>query len=748
MKDIELLAPAGSMEALVAAVSSGADAIYLGGIRFGARAFAGNFDNDEICEAVAYCHIRNVKVYVTVNTLIYEDELNDALEYIRFLYNAHVDAVIVQDFGLFEMIKENFPDFEIHCSTQMHVHNKNGCQVMKQQGAARVVLARESSIDLIKECSKVGIELEVFIHGALCVGTSGQCLMSSFQGGRSGNRGECAQPCRLKYTLTNLSKNEKVKTDGDYLLSLKDLYTLEHIPELIEAGIHSFKIEGRMKRPEYVAEVVRVYREAIDRYHNHCESKNTFKDKQSLMKLFNRDFTSGYLFNQHGKAIANSTRPNHMGIEIAKVIKCSANLVCLKLSYDLSQGDGIRILNKNEDVGLMVNKMYKNGLLVSKAYQNDEVEIKINRKCNVFVNDKVVLTSDKNQLSEIQSNIKHYYKRLQIQATFIAKENEPFLIRLSHGSHVVEVQSEQLNTKSINKPITIENIITQLSKIKDTPFEISDFQIDIEEDLFISLKSINECRRLAIFKLIEEKIKVKRSALPRAENYNISTKCLDRNIIVIDHVSQMDNYDENFLVFSNRKNLYSKPNIFQKGYKVNELDIDFSGEFVLLSQIGDFNNSLEDSFRIADTSFNVTNSYAVRFLKRLNVDSVVVSHEVDNIQYEKIKSEYKKRFSEDVNLGKMIYGHRECMIMKTCIVNTQIANNGKKECMLCRDQQFMLTNQNRVSYLVHQDDYCHSILLEEKPYNDLQAKEQFDFFLVNFTIEDEKQVSKLIHELN
>ena len=213
MSRVELLAPAGSFEALKAAVSAGADAVYLGGIRFGARAFASNFDEQTMRDAVEYCHMRAVKVYVTVNTLVYESEIDDLRNYLRFLYDAHVDAVIVQDFGVFQILKTEFPDFEVHCSTQMHIHNKAGVQLMKRLGADRVVLARETPIELIAECTKENIDVEVFVHGALCVCYSGQCLFSSFNGGRSGNRGECAQPCRKPYQLTDLDTQEIISTN-------------------------------------------------------------------------------------------------------------------------------------------------------------------------------------------------------------------------------------------------------------------------------------------------------------------------------------------------------------------------------------------------------------------------------------------------------------------------------------------------------------------------------------------------------
>ena len=264
-EDIELLAPAGSFEALKAAVQNGANAIYLGGQKFGARAFAHNFDDEALKQAVDYCHLRNVKLYVTVNTLYTNQQIEDIIPYIQYLYEINVDALIIQDMGLYHLIKNNFPDIEIHMSTQASVRNIEGVRYFEEQQVDRVVLAREMSIKEISEiCHNCDIDIEVFVHGALCMSYSGQCLMSSMIAKRSGNKGECGQPCRLPYQL---KEDDKVVSLQDrYLLSPKDLCSIENVDQLIEAGIKSFKVEGRMKRPEYVGEVIKAYRKAIDTY--------------------------------------------------------------------------------------------------------------------------------------------------------------------------------------------------------------------------------------------------------------------------------------------------------------------------------------------------------------------------------------------------------------------------------------------------------------------------------------------------
>ncbi len=294
MKKVELLAPAGDYEALMSAVNAGCDAVYLGGKNFGARAYATNFDHDDLKAALEFCHLRDVKVYVTVNTLVANEEFEKLVNYLDFLYSIGVDAVIVQDMGVLKFLRENYPGLKVHASTQMTVHNLEGVQELAEKGVSRVILSRELTLKEIKDIvQNSNIEVEVFVHGALCVSYSGQCFMSSILGGRSGNRGRCAQPCRLKYSLVD--KEGKVLEKDLHLLSMTDLCTIENIPNLIEAGVTSFKIEGRMKNAEYVASVVKAYREAIDCFYE-GKAFDSGKAIEEMSRIFNRGFSSGYLF--------------------------------------------------------------------------------------------------------------------------------------------------------------------------------------------------------------------------------------------------------------------------------------------------------------------------------------------------------------------------------------------------------------------------------------------------------------------
>ena len=318
MNKIEILSPAGTMESFYAALLGGCDAVYLSGYQFGARSYAGNFSMEELKEVIEIAHLYQVKVYVTVNTMIYEREVENLIHYIDELITYHPDAFIIEDIGMFDLIHQRYPKLELHASTQMHLHNQSGVEFAKKIGLKRAVIARETPIEEIKKIrEQVDLPIEVFCHGALCISYSGQCLMSSLIGGRSGNRGTCTQCCRLDYTLCN---EKKEPLEHGYMLSTKDLNTLDYIKELIEAGIDSIKIEGRMKRPEYVYYVTRMYRKVVDAYYQNQPIEITEKEIEQLKKLFNRGFTKGFLFHENMRCFINAYRPNHMGIPVGKVI--------------------------------------------------------------------------------------------------------------------------------------------------------------------------------------------------------------------------------------------------------------------------------------------------------------------------------------------------------------------------------------------------------------------------------------------
>ena len=405
MKKVELLAPAGNMENLKYAVMAGCDAVYLGLKKFGARAFSSNFSDNEFIEAVNYCHLYGVKVYVTLNTIIYDYEVEDFLKTVDFIHKNNVDAVLIQDLGMLDLVRKTYPNLEVHASTQMHIHNLDGVKVLEKLGIKRAVLARETSIDTIKYIKEnSNIELEVFVHGALCVSYSGECLMSKFIGGRSGNRGECAGACRLSYDVVDCNNN--ILNKNKYPISTKDLNTIYYIDKLIESGVASLKIEGRMKSKEYVYMVVKLYRDTIDNYYKTGKVIVNEEYLLKLKKIFNREYTKGFLFNINNNELINSYRPNHMGVNVGKVLNYKNGYATILLADHVSIGSGLRVLSKNnKDVGILVNEFYKKDKLVKDAYKNDIISIKVHDK--VFKDDIVVITNDKSISNSIEDFIKN-----------------------------------------------------------------------------------------------------------------------------------------------------------------------------------------------------------------------------------------------------------------------------------------------------------------------------------------------------
>ena len=405
---MELLAPAGNYESFIQAINNGADAIYLAGKNFNARTFANNFTIEEIASMVKYAHIRDVKIYVTVNTLIKDSEIMDALKFVEQLYKANVDAILVHDLGLINIVRKAYPDLELHASTQMNCTCVNDALLLKNLGFKRIVLARECSIDVIKEIKeKVDIELEVFCHGALCMSYSGNCLMSSLIGGRSGNRGKCAQSCRQEYELEYDNGLDKTVIDKKYYLSCKDLMTLEYVKELQRIGVDSIKIEGRGKESEYVAIVTKWYRKAID---NNLNSYDIENGKKELKLVFNRKFTKGYIFNENNTEFTNIDTVNHLGINIGKIIKADKQFCYIKLTEEVNINDALRIVDEKWETkdAIIVNNMYlsdeffRQGDLIKSAKQNSIVKIRIHNE-NLKAGFDVLKTKDSKIIDSVNN---------------------------------------------------------------------------------------------------------------------------------------------------------------------------------------------------------------------------------------------------------------------------------------------------------------------------------------------------------
>lgn len=631
----ELLAPAGNMETLKAAVQNGADAVYIGGKMYGARAFANNFTLDEIKTALKYCHLYSVKLYVTANTVIFENEIEDFLDYMKFLYESGVDAVIMQDLGMISLVRKLIPDLEIHASTQINVHNDESLFFLKNMGVKRAVLAREMSIDEIKNL-KCDIEKEIFIHGALCVSYSGQCLFSSLNGGRSGNRGECTQSCRLPY------ENNKTQ---NYYLSTKELCSVNHIKEILDLKINSLKIEGRMKSPTYVGYVTRIYRRLIDDYYKGLNPKITPMELYNLTTLFNRKFTDGYLFNDN---IYNIKSPNHLGSHLGIVIKITKDKIFVKLDEDLYQEDGIRFCSSNK--GMIINKLYnEKGLLVNHVCKGD-IAI-LDNKVNLKEKDSVNKTISKNLIKLIENTVP---KKIPISFKVFAKAFNELTLTVTDDINTITLKSIKLD-KALNKPTTKEEIYSKLNKLGNTPFYLKSYEINLD-NAFIPMKILNNLKRDIIDKLIlkrtekENKINFKYEKHLINENNNIPS-FLVRNEEQLKMVLGKGRiYTEDFKLYKKYKN----SNVFYKLPRIMHEFPDFKGENLLISELGGIYKYSKDNFVIADYPLNITNSETVNFLHNIGVKISTISPEVKGFELEKYSYPTEK----------IVYGRPDLMILK------------------------------------------------------------------------------------
>ena len=525
----ELLAPAGNNESLIAAVENGCDAVYLGATTLSARASAANFAPDELADAIDYAHLRGVKAYVAVNTLVKDSETNDAADLLRHLDESGADAVIVQDVGLLSMARSLAPDLPIHASTQMTVHNSEGAGFLQDMGVKRVVLAREMTLDEIKQVRQnTDLEIEIFVHGALCISYSGQCLMSSMIGGRSGNRGVCAQPCRKRYRLRTLPRGREVKTDGEYLLSPRDLNTSRILPELIEAGIDSFKIEGRLKRPEYVACVTRIYRGLIDRYIKDPSEYFVSDDEaRSLVQVFNRGFTAGYLTGNPRGKLMSRMRPYNRGIPVGTVVGCEQNRLRIRLSGTLCIGDGIGVMGvagvgaegegagaDDGGSGTIVRQMYADGRQVDHAGSGTVVDIPLTSSdAQARAGSTVYKTFDKLLMDSLRSSFTSPapLRRIPVTITAEAAVGSPLGLRIEDtDNNAVYVHSEYVIERAVSRPTTGKEIVRQLAKLGNTVFEVSESDIDLRieggGDIFIPVSQLNRVRNDAVSRLTDARI--------------------------------------------------------------------------------------------------------------------------------------------------------------------------------------------------------------------------------------------------
>ena len=514
MNRVEILSPAGSIESLKAAVNASCDAIYIGGSKFGARAHAQNPDQDHLIEAIEYAHIHDKNIYLTVNTLLKNNELKDELyDYLFKYYKAGLDAVIVQDLGVVSFVHEHFPNLPIHASTQMSLNSAEGANVLKDFGVTRFVPSRELSLEELKDIrNKTDLEIEIFVHGSLCYSYSGQCLMSSVLSGRSGNRGRCAQPCRMPYTLVGQSLNDKSSMDNQlssgedkFLISPKDIATLDLIPDIIDGGIDSFKIEGRMKRPEYTAISTYTYKKYVEKYlelgrqsyerYIFDNQKEYKQDKMNLLDIYNRGGSSdGYLKQRNGRGMITLDKPNHSGIQVGLVSKINKERLWIRLSQDINKGDVLKIVSSDNDNN---SYEYTTGLELKAG---DTTDTRYDRRVVLEQGAKVFRVRNNKLINYLENNYVQGNKQVAIDGRVdvtVGKELEITLIKENVSVNVAGDIVEEAK----NHPMSEGKIKKQVSKIKDTNYSFNNLDINIEGNPFVPVSQLNELRRQGIDEL-------------------------------------------------------------------------------------------------------------------------------------------------------------------------------------------------------------------------------------------------------
>lgn len=753
----EILAPAGNYDAVRAAVNAHADAIYLGGSMFSARAFAGNFDEKELLDTIDYCHTFDVKVYMAINTLLKNEEIKRLPEYVKPFYREGVDGIIVQDMGVAGVLSACFPDLPLHGSTQLSVSSEYGAAFLKKIGMTRFVPSRELSLDEIRAIKdKVNIEIETFVHGAMCYSYSGRCLMSSYAGGRSGNRGRCAQPCRKKYRLGD---------ESAYMLSLKDMCMLQDIDKLMDAGIDSFKIEGRMKKPEYVAATTYAYKEIRDAYLSGCKDLKKIASgyEDMLRDVYNRGgFYSGYYFTAHGRQMLADIRPNHTGVKIGKVSSIEKPFVKVKLCNDVNAADVLEIRGRKGVVELTCGEA---------AAAHSTIFLKGKNFQSFSIGDQIYRTRNSKLLNDIQKEIIDSDRKIAVKAFLTARIGER--IKLSVSTY------DTASTKTVNvcvygpecmaasnKPVTQEQLIDKIKKTGGTSFEISEIEVDVEDGLFVQISAINGLRRQALDELgrsLADRYKRNiKSVICCEDNYDESEskKQSDMSGFSIsvcqeDHVNIVKNYkwvsrvilDYNIrqyrqtMLNKNTSVFIALPEIFRQKNLVEYADMlsdisDFDG--VMIRNIDELGYLIEIGYKgdvVADAGLYVYNDHAAAFYKnQIHNISFVSSAE---LTYNEIKN-------LSINTLLKIYGYQKVMVSANCISGNYCGGCAQKS-----SQMMNLTDDmGNVFYVRNYCGECYNIMYNGVPTSILDRldliHDSFTDAYIELTVEDGEKTNKIM----
>ena len=793
----EILAPAGSFESLKAAVSAGCDAVYIGGSRFGARAYADNPEGDEMLRAIDYCHLHGVKIYMTVNTLIKEREMDELYPFLKPYYEAGLDAVIVQDVGALKNIHEWFPDMEIHASTQMTITMGVSDELFKKYGVTRIVPARELTLCELEQMRRdTSLEMEVFVHGALCYCYSGQCLFSSMLGGRSGNRGRCAQPCRQPY----LTEGQR-SSIGDYVLSPKELSNLPYISEMIEAGIDSFKIEGRMKRPEYTAFVTSIFRKYIDLFADMGKSafdeyikqhrKEFESDIKNLQEIYNRGgFTQGYLEalsgvpyenkkTKNGKMLS-AKRPKHGGVLVGEVISVGKGRLRYKITEKLYPQDVVEFCDDNmiQEYEYTIGDAKKAGSIV---------EAKFKYGSHIHVGDKVYRTKKAELLEQIRARFIEKEKKVSVSGIFYAAEGQRSYLKVMCGMDEYTVYGDICDI-ALKNPATKESVSKSLMQTGTTQFEFEKLDILIEDKLFIPVGMLKKMRREALGGL-EDKIisKYRRNCMKeygdfdennvktvtdKKENLNGKKTGEQKEIIVsvmtleqlesvlelnIEHLKRIylrtellndrqlrdaiekvslrgiDAYIVMPHIF--RHNVWEKWSITDKcaGYVIKNFE-----EFIYLTH----KCGVKPGKIVTDAQMYTMNSSAVQFWRENGVERFTMPFELTMYEMDEIAKMGGCEF--------ILYTHVPMMVSAQCI------RHNTDECAVaCRDKENVNglieieDRKKRKFTAINYCKYCYNIIYQTKPlylkkYEDILREKGISSFRYDFTFEDKNTVRDIL----
>lgn len=768
MNNIELLSPVGDFECLKAAVQNGANAVYLGAASFSARAKAKNFDSEELLEAIKYAKLRNVSVHLALNTLIKNEEFEDAINLAVSAYNIGVDAIIIQDLGLASYLLKNYPQIPLHASTQMTVHNLSGVKQLEEMGFQRVVLARELSLEEIKYIREnTKIELEVFIHGALCISYSGQCLLSSMIGGRSGNRGLCAQPCRLPYELY---ENDKLLDKG-YLMSPRDNLAIEYLPELIKLGINSFKIEGRMKTPYYVGVVTKIYRKYIDLVLQNINLDNeklkqminlelnkkhentALSDKEELMQVFNRgNFSTGHFNSKENKDLIFKEKPNNMGFYVGTIshVNEARGHLKLKLENTLSIGDRISINNESYTVSeLMIDN--RNFTTLEKGSI-----VKIGRmKGKIKVGNKVYRIETANLNKSISPTFKEEknFKKVALNGQIIIKENKPISFKVWSDEKFYK-GLEFIATANIipesaqNKPIIKEKILEQLNKTGNTEFEFKDIQVILDDNLFVQMSVLNDLRRTALTGLENLVIKThthnletktlesfeegSTNSIPKVslllnlldKSFDYTTlKSIDNLYIPLKYFYNNEFKDILKNITNNFKTYVYMPNVIKDTYfKPFDFIENFKISGFVISHISQLQDVLKYNLEIiGNFNLNIYNDYSLDALEKLGILVNTISPELDKNEILDVLSKSSLRTEL------IVYGKLPVMTNNYCYLGK--SNKCYKECdrKCTRNSNFYLKDRMDFNFRVLPDNTSTLTTI----YNSKTTSIKYDDFPIN-----------------